>query len=105
MPPWFAVPGIGRFSNDPSLTDEQIATLAAWAEAKRRRGTRRDAPRAAYIGRKSWSIPQPDLVVKMPQGGGAARAGEVDYTYEIVPTHFAEDRWVQSAEVLPSRAG
>ena len=30
MPPWFAVPGIGHFSNDPSLTPEQIATLAAW---------------------------------------------------------------------------
>jgi hypothetical protein len=28
--------------------------------------------------------------------------GDVDYTYEIVPTHFAEDRWVQIAEVLPS---
>jgi hypothetical protein len=28
--------------------------------------------------------------------------GDVDYTYEIVPTHFAEDRWVQMAEVLPS---
>jgi hypothetical protein len=26
----------------------------------------------------------------------------VDYTYEIVPTHFAEDRWVQMVEVLPS---
>jgi len=29
-------------------------------------------------------------------------SGDVDYTYEIVPTHFAEDRWVQMAEVLPS---
>ena len=28
--------------------------------------------------------------------------GDVDYTYEIVPTEFAEDRWVQTVEVLPS---
>src|SRR5438270_6735620 len=34
MPPWFAVPGIGRFSNDPSLSSAEIATLAAWAAAK-----------------------------------------------------------------------
>ena len=27
MPPWFAVPGVGHFSNDPSLTPDQIATL------------------------------------------------------------------------------
>src|SRR5256885_415142 len=26
MPPWFAVPGIGRFSNDPSLSSAEIAT-------------------------------------------------------------------------------
>src|SRR5262249_38100222 len=25
MPPWFAVAGIGHFSNDPSLSPEQIA--------------------------------------------------------------------------------
>src|ERR1700726_2563144 len=24
MPPWFAVPGIGRFTNDPSLSSEEI---------------------------------------------------------------------------------
>ena len=33
MPPWFADEKIGKFSNDPSLTTAQIATLAAWAEA------------------------------------------------------------------------
>jgi hypothetical protein len=27
--------------------------------------------------------------------------GEVDYTYEIVPTHFTKGRWVQSSEILP----
>src|SRR5579859_1069593 len=33
MPPWFAEAGIGRFSNDPSLSEEEIATIAAWAAA------------------------------------------------------------------------
>src|SRR5271154_6607731 len=33
MPPWFADPHIGRFSNDPSLSSEQIAELVAWASA------------------------------------------------------------------------
>jgi len=27
--------------------------------------------------------------------------GEVEYTYEIVPTHFAQGRWVQASEILP----
>src|SRR5258708_20749671 len=47
-------------------------------------------------------MPEAELVIKMAQGGGMPGSGDVDYTYEIVPTHFAEDRWVQMAEVLPS---
>src|SRR5256885_2034489 len=34
MPPWFADPDVGKFSNDPSLRPTEIKTLAAWAEAK-----------------------------------------------------------------------
>ncbi len=101
MPPWFAVPGVGHFANDPSLTAEQIATLAAWAEAKAPAGDPRDAP-AAVKWAESWTIPQPELVLKMAKGVALPASGDVDYTYEIVPTHFAEDRWVQSVEVLPS---
>jgi len=37
----------------------------------------------------------------MPKAVPLPAGGEVEYTYEIVPTHFAEDRWVQMAEVLP----
>src|SRR5258707_11554821 len=101
MPPWFAVGGIGRFSNDPSLSGEEIATLAAWAVGKAPAGDLHDAP-AARDWAARWSIPQPDLVVKMTQPVELPASGDVDYTYEIVPTHFAEDRWVQMAEVLPS---
>jgi hypothetical protein len=101
MPPWFAVAGIGRFSNDPSLSSSEIATLAAWAAAKAPAGNSQDAP-PGRDWTEGWSIPQPDLVVKMTQPVELPASGDVDYTYEIVPTHFAEDRWVQMAEVLPS---
>src|SRR5579863_10356348 len=30
MPPWFADPHYGRFSNDPSLTEEEIQTISNW---------------------------------------------------------------------------
>src|SRR5712672_1769219 len=66
MPPWFAVPGIGRFSNDPSLSSEEIATLAAWAAAKAPAGDLLDAP-APHDWAAGWSIPRPDVVVKMTQ--------------------------------------
>jgi len=101
MPAWFAVAGIGRFSNDPSLSGEEIATLARWAAAKAPAGDLHDAP-APRAWTAGWSIQEPDLVVKMTQAVELPASGDVDYTYEIVPTRFAEDRWVQMAEVLPS---
>ena len=101
MPPWFAVAGIGRFSNDASLSEEEIATLAAWVAGKVSAGDPNDAPPPRRWA-EGWSIRQPDLVVKMAQPVSLPATGDVDYTYEIVPTHFAEDRWVQMVEILPS---
>jgi hypothetical protein len=101
MPPWFADSKVGRFSNDPSLGPAEIATLAAWAEANSPTGEIKDAPPPRHWA-ESWSIPKPDLVLKMPQVVALPRSGDVAYTYEIVPTNFKEDRWVQTAEVLPA---
>ena len=103
MPPWFADPRYGHFANDPSLSEEQIATIAAWAKAAAPAGDMRDAP-APRTWSEGWNIPQPDLVVKMPKPVEIPARGEVEYTYEIVATHFAEDKWVQMAEVRPSSA-
>jgi hypothetical protein len=100
MPPWFAEKGIGKFSNDPSLSDSEIATLAAWAETNTSPGNPADAPPTPkWSGR--WTIPDPDLVVTMAEGVKISPEGEVDYTYEIVPTNFTEPRWVQTSEILP----
>jgi hypothetical protein len=102
MPPWFADANVGRFSNDPSLAPEQIATLAAWAAAKAPSGDAQDAPPPRHWA-QSWSIPKPDVILKMPTPVPLPATGDIEYTYEIVPTHFAEDRWVQIAEVLPAQ--
>jgi hypothetical protein len=101
MPPWFADPRIGHFSNDPSLTPEQIQTLAEWAHE----GAPRDNPSDAPPLRKwaaGFMIPQPDLVVTMPRPVAIPAHGDIDYTYEIVHTGFAQDRWVRMSEIRPS---
>ena len=101
MPPWFADPNVGKFSNDPSLNPEEIATLAAWVDAKSPAGEMKDAPPARRWA-KDWSIPKPDLILQMPQAVPLPASGDIEYTYEIVPTNFREDRWVQMAEILPA---
>jgi hypothetical protein len=102
MPPPFSVPLAGRVSNDPSLTGVQISTLAAWANLNAPAGDLRDA---SAVPREStpWSIPKPDLVVRMPQPVSIPATGKLDYVYEIVPTRLTEGRWIQMAEVLPSQ--
>ena len=100
MPPWFADPRYGNFSNDPSLTPQEVAAISAWAEAGAPAGDAHDAP-PSKKWTEGWNIAQPDLVVRMPKPVQIPARGEVDYTYEIVPAHFAADRWVQMSEFRP----
>jgi hypothetical protein len=103
MPPWFADPKYGHFANDPSLTEQQIATISQWAAAGAPAGDAHDAP-VPPKWTDGWNIPEPDVVVKMPVPVEIPAHGEIEYTYEIVPTHFSEDRWVQMSELRPSSA-
>ena len=101
MPPWFADPGVGHFSNDPSLSSQEIATLASWADAHAPAGDPHNAPPPRQWV-KGWVIPQPDMVLQMPKAVTVPAHGDVEYTYEIVPTHFTVGKWVQFCEVRPS---
>jgi hypothetical protein len=101
MPPWFADSHYGRFSNDPSLTADEIETLSRWTGAHAPAGNPHDAPPPPHWAR-GWNMPQPDVVLAMPKPVRLPAHGDVDYTYEIVPTGFTEDMWVQMSEIRPS---
>ncbi|MGH9693630.1 MAG: thiol-disulfide isomerase, partial [Bryobacteraceae bacterium] len=101
MPPWFADPTIGHFANDPSLTAQQIQTICDWADQGSPAGDPRDAPSPPHWA-AGWSIPQPDRIVEMPQAVALPAGGDVEYTYEIVPTGLTKDMWVRMAEIRPS---
>jgi hypothetical protein len=101
MPPWFADPHYGHFSNDPSLAPPEIQKLVAWADANAPAGDPKEAPPPRKWV-EGWNIPQPDVIVKMPKPVALPAQGDVEYTYEIVPTGFTEDKWVQMSEVRPS---
>jgi hypothetical protein len=102
MPPWFADPKIGHFSNDPSLSQHEIEKLVAWAAANAPEGNPADAPAPRKFA-EGWNIADPDLVVRMPKPVAIPADGDVEYTYEIVPTGFQRDTWVQMCEIRPSR--
>jgi mono/diheme cytochrome c family protein len=101
MPPWFADPRFGRFSDDPSLTPQQIETLSAWARSGAPAGDPHDAPPPRKWA-KGWVIRHPDTIVRMPAPVAIPARGDVEYTYEIVPTGFKRGEWVQMSEIRPS---
>jgi hypothetical protein len=101
MPPWFADPRFGHFANDISLSPEQIDTIARWASAGAPAGRPSDAPPPRHWT-TGWNIPPPDLVIQMPRPVHLPAHGDVEYTYEIVPTGFKEDKWVQASEIRPT---
>ncbi len=100
MPPWFADPCCGHFANDPSLTPEQIETIAAWVRAGAPEGDAKDSPPAVHW-LKGWNIDAPDAVFTMPRAKPIPATGEIGYQYIIVPTGFKEDRWVSMSEMRP----
>lgn len=101
MPPWFADPCCGHFSNDPSLTAEQLKTLTEWSNAHAPAGRPEDAPPAVHWI-QNWRIQRPDVVLRMPVGKAIPAEGDIPYQYIIIPTHFKEDRWVRMSEIRPS---
>jgi len=66
MPPWFADPHYGKFSNDRSLSQKEIDTLTAWADSGAAEGNPKDAP-PPRVFVEGWNIGNPDLVVETPK--------------------------------------
>lgn len=99
MPPWKADPLIGKWSNDPSLTAREIGTIEAWIRSGSAEGDSRDLP-PAPVFTDGWRAGKPDAIITIPKFELAA-AGPDTYSYITVPTNFAEDRWIISAELRP----
>lgn len=99
MPPWGADPHIGRFANDPSLTDDEIARIVRWVDSGAQRGVEPPPAPPAYAD--GWQIGTPDLIVSMDKAFPIPATGLIEYQYFQIPTNLAEDRWVQGIEVRP----
>lgn len=99
MPPWFADPSVGhKYSNDRSLSRREIETLLAWVDAGAPKGQPAAAASKALPAATGWRLGQPDKIYEMGKYEVPAK-GIIEYTYYIIPTDFAEDRWITAAEL------
>lgn len=100
MPPWFADPSVGHFSNDRSMKPHEVDTIVKWVDAGAPQGDPKDAPPPVQWPADGFIIP-PDHVVKGAEYTVPA-TGILDWIYFRVPGGFTEDTWVTSMEL---RAG
>ena len=111
MPPWYIEKNIGiqRFKDDPSLSEAEIAMLAAWADNGAPEGDPADLPPPmAFIDVDEWEIGEPDLIVSSPTVEVAADAPDWWGSIGEAPTGLTEDRYVAAMEykeITESREG
>ncbi|MBZ5592769.1 MAG: thiol-disulfide isomerase [Acidobacteriia bacterium] len=100
MPPWFADPAYGHFSNDRRLAPEEVNTLVSWVDQGALEGEPKDAPPPLDFT-DGWTIGKPDVVLEMPVEYVVPAKGTIEYTYFLLPKVFSEDKWIEKIEVRP----
>ena len=100
MPPWHADPVHGQFSNDRSLTTEEVRKIVHWVEAGAPRGDGPDPLEADDREWPEWALGEPDLVLDIPSFDVPA-TGVVEYEYKYVKNPLDRDVWVRATDILP----
>ncbi len=102
MPPWYMEKDIGiqHYKNDISLSDEEIATIARWAEGGAPRGLEADAPPPlSFAAANTWTIGEPDFVVRMPPITMEAISPDWWGDSGSAQTGLTEDRYVAAIQI------
>lgn len=101
MPPWFANPKHGTFSNDARLTNEEKQLIQTWIRNGMPEGDRAHLPEPPEFA-EGWRIPKPDQVIRIRDEAFEIPAeGVVDYQYFRVDPGWTEDKFVVAAEARP----
>ena len=102
MPPWFADPHVGKWSNDTALTAEETKTQVHWIEAGAPRGKGEDLLKTRAGEAPDWPVElgKPDVVVTLPAFSVPA-SGVIDYQRRTVDNPFKGDAWLRAVAFKP----
>ncbi|MEQ1501735.1 MAG: hypothetical protein ABMB14_05865 [Myxococcota bacterium] len=101
MPPWKAAAGHQTYANDPSLTDDQIATIAAWVEGGMPEGDAADA--GAPIASLATTLPRVDVTLSLPEPYLPALSPD-DYRCFVLPWTAPGMSYVTGFDVHPGNS-
>jgi hypothetical protein len=102
MPPWYIEKDIGiqHYKNDISLSDDDLAKIAAWVDSGAPRGNPADLPPPlTFADSGAWSIGTPDLVVVTPSVTVKAVSPDWWGNAGFGDTGLTEDRYVSAVEI------
>jgi hypothetical protein len=101
MPPWKPDPHVGpNFKNSKALSDDEVATLVAWAKSDAAQGDPADLP-TPPVYRDEWTLGDPDLILEMPEAFSIPAEGGDIYRCFVIPTNLPEDRYIAAIEYRP----
>jgi hypothetical protein len=104
MPPWHIEKNVGiqKFKDDISLSEAEIATIAAWVDGGAVRGNPSDMPPPRkFEDVDAWKIGTPDLIVAVPQAWVVPAEGPDQWIDFRVPTGLTENRYIKAMQTRP----
>jgi hypothetical protein len=103
MPPWLPEPGYGNFADDRRLTQDQIATIAAWVHEGAAEGPVDAIPLPPAFP-EGWQLGPPDLVLEAASAVELPASGRDIYWNVIFTPNVTARRWVHAIEIRPGQA-
>jgi hypothetical protein len=103
MPPWFADPRYGEFRNTRGLSEDEIKTLVAWADAGAPEG-KGAAPKAPPLA-DGWMHPSgrpPDMVIEMTNDFKVPAQGELPNFSLYQELNIPGDLFLEAIQLKPS---
>jgi len=101
MPPWKPDPKVGpALRHSKALSDDDIAVIAAWAEAGAPEGDKADLPPSPNYP-EGWVLGTPDLVLEPSEDYAIPAEGADIYRCFVIPTNLPEDRYIAAIEYQP----
>jgi hypothetical protein len=100
MPPFHAIGQLGRYTNDPRLTDAEIATISKWVDGGAARGNPKDLPPPG-VWKDEWTSGQPDLILKVPRPYTIKASQRDQYVFYFFDYVFSEDTWIKGVGTRP----
>jgi len=101
MPPWLPKKGLMEYSQDRSLSDDEIGMIRKWVAEGAAEGNREELP-PLPVWTEGWQLGEPDLVlIAMPEPFLLPAEGSDIFRNFVIPEPVASTRFIRAVEFRP----